>query len=704
MMKRLSLLKAIGASALVAVAALSAGVCHATSVTRYADASKSNDDGYGTSWADAEKTIQAAIADCNGDGIVKVKGFTGGTPTYAEFDVVSGVSVYGGYSGTDDDRAIDTYKTVISTSASDCVIEVPSGVSADTELDGLKITNGIGKLVSSYRYGGGIYCAGSPTIHECEIYSNTAKYGGGIYASSGASPVIQHNIIHDNSCASGSGFGIGVFMYRGECSDNEIYDNYFTSTSVYGYCGGGVYLGTYTTAPIFTGNTITHNGWSSNSLTPTAPVLASRGGGVFVAGSADSLEISGNTITDNNAGSGAGIYASSPGKIINNDEISDNHGYYQGGGVYAGSSCVVENNVISSNYGASGGGIYYSGTGAVCGNTISSNSSTFGGGIYWSATSGSTGTVYSNLLVDNTATSTTNGSGVYVSTLQVASVFANNTIVGANQSAGVYLYNPVTNSKLYNNIVYGTASGSIGISRTSGYSYSSYRNDVYNNTTNYSPNQPSPCTDIHYDPLFVYAANGDYHLDSESACIDEGNDAVVQSGWLDLDENARSIDTPYVGSSLVDIGSYELQDNTEPTFTNIVADPETGKEDDAITITFQVSEPLTNATVVKVNNHDVSDLTFTSDSVNEHEDYTCTYSILSSDPAGYATITISGTDKNGNAGNGNSFDALWVIVPFGYSVDANGVRTVTNPNGTSTVYTYDERYRLKEVKHITTST
>jgi parallel beta-helix repeat protein len=53
------------------------------------------------------------------------------------------------------------------------------------------------------------------------------------------------------------------------------------------------------------------------------------------------------------------------------------------------------------------------------------------------------------------------------------------------------------------------------------------------------------------DPLFVDAANGDYHLTNASPAVDAGDDSLVTPGEMDLDGNAR------LQSRHVDIGAYE---------------------------------------------------------------------------------------------------------------------------------------------------
>src|SRR5208283_1938774 len=97
-------------------------------------------------------------------------------------------------------------------------------------------------------------------------------------------------------------------------------------------------------------------------------------------------------------------------------------------------------------------------------------------------------------------------------------------------------------STLYNCIVYlNTASG--------GGNYDT------NSILNYCCTTPQPTNgvgNITYDPQFADYANGNLRLQSNSPCINAGNNAYV-SGTTDLDGNPRIV------SGTVDIGTYEYQ-------------------------------------------------------------------------------------------------------------------------------------------------
>jgi hypothetical protein len=176
------------------------------------------------------------------------------------------------------------------------------------------------------------------------------------------------------------------------------------------------------------------------------------------------------------------------------------------------SSCVLSNN--TANY---GGGMCL---GVVNNSLISSNrASVYGGGAY-------SNTLNNCVLKNNLAGRA--GGGAYNSTVTNCTVVSNNAAGGGGVDGGV-----IANSIVYDN----TTGGNILDSKAVFYTCS----------TPYIGSGG-----ITNAPLFVNEAAGDFHLQTNSPCINAGNNAYV-SVTNDLDGNPRIV------GGTVDIGAYEFQ-------------------------------------------------------------------------------------------------------------------------------------------------
>jgi hypothetical protein len=238
------------------------------------------------------------------------------------------------------------------------------------------------------------------------------------------------------------------------------------------------------------------------------------GGGIWATNNIDVI-ITNCTLTGNAAYSfGGGVYS---GNIIST--LIAQNSAYDGGGL---ANSMVTNSLIMSNSASAYGGGTWSGTLKNC--KVISNSGTYGGGTY-------SGSLYGCLVVSNQAFAT--GGGV-----ESASFLNNCTVVGNRSNVG--------------------AGGVDGASTTA-------NNIIYNNTTpNYSGTglmntcctfpMPSGGTgNITNDPGFVNSTAGDFHLASNSPCINGGSSSPLAT---DLDGNLRMVD------GFVDIGAYEYPNST----------------------------------------------------------------------------------------------------------------------------------------------
>ncbi len=258
--------------------------------------------------------------------------------------------------------------------------------------------------------------------------------------------------------------------------------------------GGGVVGGTVTNC-VLTGNLATN----------------SAGGGAFRSTLIDCL------IVGNSASSGGGACACALIRctVVSNNAV--NGGGVYGGGVYGASS--LANCVLAGNNASSSGGGALGGTLTAC--SISNNTAGSGGGVNGSS-------LYNCLVAGNWAGS---GGGSYGGTLTNCTVVLN---VATNSGGGIY---GNTGAWCYNSILY--------------YNFAPTGSNNIGTKFNYCCTQPNFAGGgITNEPLFVDLVGGDFQLQSNSPCINSGNNGYV-NGSADLDGQPR------IAGGTVDIGAYE---------------------------------------------------------------------------------------------------------------------------------------------------
>ena len=266
---------------------------------------------FGDSWGNASASIAdaQALAQSHNAVVWVAKGtYYGNTTSDNAFDMVAGVSVYGGFEGnepTDYDlsqRDFETNASILDGQNARRVLNQPSNFTEATAVtwDGFTIQHG-----RTSGYGAGVYLRQNVTLSHCIIqnnnvyyYSSTgsavSSYGAGVFSyltlSAGMRPnlisdcIIRNNSFENNSSLTGRGAGLcikGTKLIRTEISHN--------TTPSY---GGGIYS--------YADDTLSNCLIHSNS--------ASFGGGIYINGGSNiytNCDIVGNTVSSN----GGGIYS-----------------------------------------------------------------------------------------------------------------------------------------------------------------------------------------------------------------------------------------------------------------------------------------------------------------------------------------------------------------------------------------------------------
>jgi len=230
-------------------------------------------------------------------------------------------------------------------------------------------------------------------------------------------------------------------------------------------------------------------------------------------------------ITGNSAGSGGGACSCT---LINCTVVSNTA--TSGGGVFGGSvygPCALTNCMLTGNSATGSGGGAYGGALTNC-VVASNNASTDGGGAY--------GGVLNNCIVTGNSAGS-RGGGTYAAALSNCTVVTNSSSM---QGGGVDEGQTLLNCIIYYN------SASFGTNINGG---GSFTNCCTTPLPAYGVNNFTNA------PFFLNQNGGDFHLQSNSPCINAGNNTYV-STTTDLDGNARIV------GGTVDIGAYEYQTPT----------------------------------------------------------------------------------------------------------------------------------------------
>ena len=261
----------------------------------------------------------------------------------------------------------------------------------------------------------------------------------------------------------------------------------------FAYAGGGAYSAASSSCT-FTSNSVYYKGGGANLGTLTGCTLIGNTAGDS-AGGAESVTGVGFLFTNNTAPNGCG------------------------GADY----CTLSNCILVGNLGRWGGGSFSS-TLRTCW-IISNTATLYGGGVIY-------GSLYACVLTGNSAPS---GGAAYQAVLNNCTLTGN---TAYRYGGGSY------SSTLTNCIIY--------------YNYAGTSPNNSGGSLNYCCTVPLPLAglgNVVDPPAFVDETAGNYRLQTNSPCINAGNNTYV-SGSTDLDGNPRIV------GGTVDIGAYEFQNPT----------------------------------------------------------------------------------------------------------------------------------------------
>ena len=348
-----------------------------SSAVLYVDADASGV-GDGTSWSNAFTTVPAALAAATSGVEIWVSAgiYHPGSTRGAAFQLKEDVSLYGGFTGEETNRADRDWTTNVvvlsgdigaSGVATDNVFHVVLGAD-NAILDGFTISHGYADGTNHNQVAGaGILNAGvSPTLLNCTFTDNFARpFGsGGAVCNVGASPIISNCVFIGNSAYWG-----GAICNKNGGTPVIEDSEFFSNTADY---GGGIH--NEDSSPtirrsVFKQNSGEGAGLSNRGGSPTvdACVFADgtayqwNGGGVRNAGGTPTIE---NTLFTGNVatkGQGAGLFNHGAALILMNATLHGNKAQSDGGGLYnAQANIDIVNTVLWSNAAPSGAEVFNS--------------------------------------------------------------------------------------------------------------------------------------------------------------------------------------------------------------------------------------------------------------------------------------------------------------------------------------------------------
>ena len=376
---------------------------------------------------------------------------------------------------------------------------------------------------------------------------------------------VDHNTAGQRPVIDCQGSGRAFFFYSGETNDSVI-DNFLVRGGNDNE-GGAIYCIT-NSSPTITNCTFSGNsaGWYGGAIycKSSSPGItncvfngnsASNEGGAIYCITNSSPTVENCTFSGNSASQGCAIccYESSP-TITNCTFCGSSSVGYRGGAIWCKSSSPTITNCTFSDNSAQdyGGAIFCESSDLTVINCIFKLNDAFHGGAI--ACFGSAASIINCIFVSNGAND--RGGAVYCARSDPTITNCTFSSNSADCGGAIFCYD-YGSPTLNNCILWGNSARNKG-------------NEIYIRDSSSSCTLNSCCVDstgyagvtsnivenncINADPQFVDPANGDYHLQDTSPCIDAGDDSLVPGGvTTDLDGNPR------IANGTVDIGAYEYQ-------------------------------------------------------------------------------------------------------------------------------------------------
>jgi hypothetical protein len=383
-------------------------------------------------------------------------------------------------------------------------------LAAGAELIGFTLTNGATRVAGDAvqeQSGGGAWCESPDAmLAECAISGNSANSsGGGAYQGTVINSVFANNFSTING--GGTAYGVlsnctftanaaklaGGAVFQSLLDNCVLTNNTVTNAPMYWTTsGGGAFGSTLKNCLLVTNNTFAGGGAEQCALSNCVLVANSA----LVGGGADGSQLTNCTVVGNSAQSAGGAYSST----LSGSFVGGNLGQYGGGAEYS----ILTGCILATNR-------------------------TYDDEVYGLGGGADSSTLNDCLLYGNVSATS---AGASASTLNNCTVVSNVT----TQVGGA-----VDSSTLYNSIIYyNEAPGGTNCS-----------NSTLTNCCSI-PLADLSAGNITNTPLFVYPDTNNFRLQSNSPCINSGNNIYVTPG-PDLDHQPR-----IVGGS-VDMGAYEYQ-------------------------------------------------------------------------------------------------------------------------------------------------